>query len=405
MADEQFDRRRFLQLGTTGAVVGFGGCQALGFGPGGGSSIPSASFTFEYDRDGGRQGGSLRVTHDGGDGIRAGRLSFRSSTGHEALWSELGSTDVAAGATVTAGDAARLDATVVNWPADVGFDERVKVVYVHEATTSTLDEFVPGATPTPTPTASPTPSASPTATRSPTPTPTPTATATPTPVTTPLSDGVVGDTFETAEGLDAYRLDTKNAIEYDSGVETGDAPDGGTRYAFVSEASGGNGTRAAVLSGETIAWNRSYRFDFLVRCSDWPADERYNEGYVGWRGDEVDGPDRIKFRTFNTDERGEDRTVAFGGNGVVESEREQQVDWRGNTWYRARGEVHENPDEDSATARAKVWRAGETAPDGFPVRASLVNGVSRPLPYMFTADGRGGSRVTLDVAHVVWTPL
>jgi hypothetical protein len=389
MADEQFDRRQFLRTGAIGITAGFGGCQVPGFG--GGSSVPDASFAFAYDPSGRQSGGSVTVTHDGGDGVRAARLSLRSSAGHEALWSELGSTDVAASDDVTADDDARLDATVVNWPADVGFDERIKTVYAHEETTSTLEEFVPDATPTPSPI--------------PTPTSTPTPTATPTPVTTPLSDGVVGDTFETAEGLDAYRLDTKDAREYDSGVATGDAPDGGTRYAFVSEASGGDGTRAALLSEEAVAWNRSYRFDFLVRCSDWPANERYNEGYVGWRGEEVSGPDRIKFRTFNTDERGDDRPVTFGGKGVVESEREQQVDWRENTWYRARGEVHENPDEDNATARAKVWRAGETEPDGFPVRASLVNGVSRPLPYMFTADGRGGSRVTLDVAHVAWTPL
>jgi hypothetical protein len=168
MADEQSGRRRFLRLGLAGAVAGLGGCQVLG--SGGGSSIPSASFTFEYDRDGGQQGGSLRVTHDGGDGIRAGRLSVRSSGGHDARWSELGSTDVAADATVTTGDAARLDATVVNWPADVGFDERTKILYEYGETTSTLDQYTPGATPVPTPTQPPTPTQTP----SPSPTPAPT---------------------------------------------------------------------------------------------------------------------------------------------------------------------------------------------------------------------------------------
>lgn len=160
-----------------------------------------------------------------------------------------------------------------------------------------------------------------------------------------------------------------------------------------------------MLSEETVAWNRSYRFDFCFRCSDWPADAPYNEGYVGWRGEQVSGPDRIKFRTFNTDGSGADRPVKFGGRGVVESEREQQVDWRQDAWYRARGEVRENPDEDSATARARVWLAAETEPEDYPIRASLTNGVSRPLPFMFTADGRNGATVTFDVAHAVWTPI
>ena len=381
MADEQFDRRRFLCVGAVGAVAGLGGCQALGFGADGDASVPSASFAFEYDRGGGKGGGSLRVRHDGGDGIRAERLSLWSSAGHQATWNRLGSTDLASSEQVTSGDTARLDATVINWPADVGFDERIKVVYDHEETTSTLDQFVPDARPTRTPT----------------------PTATPTP--TPPPGRLVGDDFETAERLDAYRVDTKNGTGYDTGIATGDAPDGGTRYAFVSEASSGYGTRAAVLSEETVAWNRPYRFDFCIRCSDWPAETPYNEGHVGWRGEEVSGPDRIKLRTFNTDDRGTDRPVEFHGGGVVESEREQRVDWRQDAWYRARGEVRENPDEDSATARAKVWLAAETEPEDYLVRASLTNGVSRPLPFMFAADGSRGATVTFDVAHAVWTPI
>ena len=39
---------------------------------------------------------------------------------------------------------------VLNWPADVGFDERLSAVYRYEETTSILDEFVPQVTPTPT---------------------------------------------------------------------------------------------------------------------------------------------------------------------------------------------------------------------------------------------------------------
>jgi hypothetical protein len=184
MGHWESNRRRFLRVGVTGAAVGLGGCQALGLF--GGSSVPEASFTFAYDPTGGREGGSVTVTHDDGDGVHAGRLSLRSSTGHDALWSELGSTDIAADATVTAGDAARLDATVVNWPADVGFDERIKIVYVHEETASTLDEFVPDATPTPTPTSTPNPSPSPTPTPTATATSTPTPSPTPTPTATPL---------------------------------------------------------------------------------------------------------------------------------------------------------------------------------------------------------------------------
>jgi hypothetical protein len=159
------------------------------------------------------------------------------------------------------------------------------------------------------------------------------------------------------------------------------------------------------MSDASVAWNRSYRFDFLLRCSDWPADTPYNEGYVGWRGDGINGPDWVKFQTFNTDGAGSDRTIRFTGAGTVANEREQRVDWREAVWYRVRGEVRENPDEETATARAKVWRAEETEPDGFPVRASLRNGVSRPLSYEFLANGRGAATVTLDVAHAVWTPL
>jgi hypothetical protein len=68
----------------------------------------------------------------------------------------LGATGVAADQQVTQGDAAVVDGTVTNWPAGVGVDERVRVVYSHEETTTRLDEFVPVATPTPTSTLTPT---------------------------------------------------------------------------------------------------------------------------------------------------------------------------------------------------------------------------------------------------------
>ncbi|PSP33834.1 hypothetical protein BRC64_02580 [Halobacteriales archaeon QH_10_67_22] len=67
----------------------------------------------------------------------------------------LGSTGVAADQQVTQGDAAVVDGTVTNWPTDVGIDERIRVVFSHEETTTRLDEFVPVATPTPTPTLAP----------------------------------------------------------------------------------------------------------------------------------------------------------------------------------------------------------------------------------------------------------
>jgi hypothetical protein len=69
-----------------------------------GTSVPDTSFAFEYDPAGGQNGRSVTVRHDDGDGVQADRLMLRSSAGHDALWSELGSTDVAASERVTAGD-------------------------------------------------------------------------------------------------------------------------------------------------------------------------------------------------------------------------------------------------------------------------------------------------------------
>ena len=104
-----------------------------------------ASFSFDYS------GGSLTIRLMDGGPIPAANLVVQSSDGTEAHWHELGSTAVPASGSVTSGDTATIDSSVLNWSRSVEQSETVRLVFLlEEGSPTTLDMFAPSAEEPPT---------------------------------------------------------------------------------------------------------------------------------------------------------------------------------------------------------------------------------------------------------------
>jgi|GEM_PF-2509575 len=198
-------RRELLAAGITGIGFGTAGCQTLMGSSEDERATDVSSVSFEFSYEGTVDAPTVRIEHDGGDGVVAGDLTVRTSDGDSALWSALGSTSERIDERVTEGSAARIGASVVNWPSAVAPTETVKLLYTPEENSVTeLDRYRPP-TPTPTPSPTPTPTPSPTPTSSPTPTPTPSPTPTPAgEVVDTFTDGDLSEWTTAERGASGY---------------------------------------------------------------------------------------------------------------------------------------------------------------------------------------------------------
>lgn len=183
------NRRTFLRLGLSGALVGTAGCsqefttasetETERTPP----DLEPASFEFRYDA----QRRRATIEYTGGAPLRGGNVQIRAESGTQVSWSELGSTTTDIDQRLEAGSTAELGADVINWGEPVGPDASIRLVYTGQETPATLGRFEP-------------PESTPLTTTAPTPTVTPTETATPT------ESGAGTDT--PAEGTEEQTTDT-----------------------------------------------------------------------------------------------------------------------------------------------------------------------------------------------------
>ena len=223
------NRRTFLRLGVTGALVGTAGCSQE-FTTSSESDetertppdLDRASFEFRYDT----QQRQATIEFTGGAPIRGGNIQIRTDSGNQVSWAELGSTTTDVDQRLEAGSTAVLGAEIINWGDPVAPDASIRLVYTGQETPATLGRFEPTATttltttvptattpeataiPTSPPSDTPTETVTPTETATPTDTSTPTQTetATPTDTSTPAQTETSTPTDGTAPSISAFSL-------------------------------------------------------------------------------------------------------------------------------------------------------------------------------------------------------
>jgi multiple sugar transport system substrate-binding protein/lactose/L-arabinose transport system substrate-binding protein len=151
MFDEESRRRQVLRWAALSAGVGLAGCSNDGSTTDGGEedeetdtatptatatateagkddtptateqstmAAPQVQFEFTFES------GALTIAHGGGDTVQADRLRITSSDGNSVFWSEVGSSDVAAGSQLV------IDGSTPGWNSPVASGETVTVEYV-----------------------------------------------------------------------------------------------------------------------------------------------------------------------------------------------------------------------------------------------------------------------------------
>jgi hypothetical protein len=194
-------------------------------------------------------------------------------------------------------------------------------------------------------------------------------------------------------------MDTVEADSYDWGTAESSAPDGGSYHGWIREDDSGRGTRVVAISDETISWDRSYSFDFLVRCSEYSTDGPWNKNDIAWRGHREGLTDQmIGLRIFDTDGSGNNDPFRWVGGGIVDADGGVAVDWQPQVWYEITGYVN----EDTGEAKAKMWKVTDSEPDEYQITATVETGVTDELPYSVRVSGRGGYPVRMDLGHLSW---
>ena len=147
-------RRKFLQAVTGISAVGVAGCLRMGGGDSTETADPTptesttttpertatpsetetpgservtvpddANYTFEYTD------GAVTVEQTSPSTVPAQYLVIQSTEGTRVRWDKLGSTSVRADEVVTAGETARIGASVLNWPDTIGSSETIRVIF------------------------------------------------------------------------------------------------------------------------------------------------------------------------------------------------------------------------------------------------------------------------------------
>lgn len=104
-----------------------------------------------------------------------------------------------------------------------------------------------------------------------------------------------------------------------------------------------------------------------------------------------DRSDDIGLIYLSADGSGNNTPFQFTGGGVSNSTT-HSVSWDGS-WYWIKGEVNES----KATAKAKIWKEGNSEPSSYQVSCDITTGVGSG-PVFIHANGDSGHRLDNDVA-------
>lgn len=216
---------------------------------------------------------------------------------------------------------------------------------------------------------------------------------------------LIGDDFETDHNMEPYQVDSGSSENFDSGTTQADAPDGGSYIGWLRENDAGQGTNLVATSNETIDWNTSHEFNFLVRATEYSKNESWNRVVISWRvgpkSEQGEESASVKLSLFDTDGSGSPEPFRLGGGGVTNRESEHPIEWESNTWYNIKGYV----DQETERAEAKIWEESDSEPDNYQTSVSISTESANDLPYTVAVDGRDGSSIRFEMAHLRWSEL
>jgi hypothetical protein len=216
---------------------------------------------------------------------------------------------------------------------------------------------------------------------------------------------LIGDDFETNHNMDPYQIETGPSENFDRGTTQASAPDEGSYIGWLRENDVGQGTSIHATSNETINWDTSHEFNFLVRASEYPEGTSWNRVEISWRKgsktEEEEESSTMKLFLFNSDGSGNPQSFRLGGGGINNRESEHSIEWEEATWYNINGYV----DQENGMAEAKIWKSSEPEPDEYHTSATISTESVDDLPYSVTVDGRDGSPIRFEMAHLRWSVL
>lgn len=217
---------------------------------------------------------------------------------------------------------------------------------------------------------------------------------------------LIEDDFESNHDMEPYQIDTGASNASDRGTIQVDAPDGGDYVGWLSESDSGNGTIQTAISKETIDWNTSHEFDFLVRCPEYTQGSDWNKVIITWRGrkktyNEGTADTLLRLQLFNTTGSGDSKAFRIVGPGVVESQKEYDIEWEPSTWYQIRGYL----DQQDGRVEAKIWKDSESEPDEYQASATVSTEPANDLPYSVSVTGDNQTTIRCELAHLRWSEL
>ena len=219
---------------------------------------------------------------------------------------------------------------------------------------------------------------------------------------------LIGDDFETDHNMEPYRLQTGVSDDYDWGTTQANVPGDGSHVGWIYENDSGQRTVAIATSNETVDWNTTHEFNFMVRCTEYSQNTPWNSVDISWRGgiisEEGEGQEEettLRLSVFSTDGSENPRPFQWGGKGVVDAGEGYNIEWETSTWYNIRGYV----DQESGAAEAKIWKNSEPEPENYQINATVSTESANNLPYSINVDARTGSPIRFEMAHLRWSDM
>lgn len=219
---------------------------------------------------------------------------------------------------------------------------------------------------------------------------------------------LIEDDFESNHGMEPYQFQTGISEDYDWGTTQTNVPGDGSHVGWIYENDSGQRTVAIATSNETVDWNTTHEFNFMIRCTEYSQDTPWNSVDISWRGgiisEEGEGQEEettLRLSVFSTDGSGNPRPFQWGGKGITDGGDGYNIQWETSTWYNIRGYV----DQESGAAEAKIWRSSEPEPEEYQINATVSTDSATDLPYSINVDARTGSPIRFEMAHLRWAEL
>jgi hypothetical protein len=217
---------------------------------------------------------------------------------------------------------------------------------------------------------------------------------------------LIEDDFESNHGMDTYQFQTGQSDDYDWGTTQTNVPGDGSYVGWVYENYSGQRTVAIANSNETVDWDTTHEFNFMIRCTEYSKNTPWNSVDISWRGgiisEEGDGKEEettLRLSVFSTDSSEDPRPFQWRGKGVVDAGEGYNIEWATSTWYNIQGYV----DQENGVAEAKIWKNSDPEPEDYQISATVSTESATDLPYSIKVDGRTGSPIRCEIAHLKWT--